>query len=104
MNFIKSQLNKLPKDLIIFIDGIGIIPVSYISSKEENLKLYITLIYFLFDGKNSTIELKEINCKTYLIQKKNTKEYLIWNLKIKGEKIQIKIKKLKEESDKFYLN
>ena len=76
MNFIKSQLNKLPKDLIIFIDGIGIIPVSYISSKEENLKLYITLIYFLFDGKNSTIELKEINCKTYLIQKKTQKNIL----------------------------
>ena len=73
MNFIKSQLNKLPKDLIIFIDGIGIIPVSYISSKEENLKLYIILIYFLFDGKNSTIELKEINCKTYLIGKKKHK-------------------------------
>ena len=36
MNFIKSQLNKLPKDLIIFINGIGIIPVTYISSKEEN--------------------------------------------------------------------
>ena len=77
MNFIKSQLNKLPKDLIIFIDGIGIIPVSYISSKEENLKLYITLIYFLFDGKNSTIELKEINCKTYLIQKKKTKKKIL---------------------------
>ena len=76
MNFIKSQLNKLPKDLIIFIDGIGIIPVSYISSKEENLKLYITLIYFLFDGKNSTIELKEINCKTYLIKKKTQKNIL----------------------------
>ena len=76
MNFIKSQLNKLPKDLIIFINGIGIIPVSYISSKEENLKLYIILIYFLFDGKNSKILLREINCKTYLIQKKTQKNIL----------------------------
>ena len=72
MHFINVQLNISSENLIIFGQGIGAIPAIYFASKSINLSKLI-LISPLFDGKNNFNLLKEINCKTYLIQEKKNK-------------------------------
>lgn len=75
MDFIQNQLNLLPENLIVIGHGLGAIPAIYFSSKSINSKLFrLILISPLFDEKNNNTLLKEINCKTYLIQEKKNKK------------------------------
>ena len=75
MNFIKNQLNIPTQTLIIIGKGIGVVPACFISSKEEYSNIFrLILISPIFEGNKSSNYLREITCKTLLIQEKKNKK------------------------------
>ena len=75
MEFITNQLNISIESLIIIAKGIGAVPACFISSKNEYLKIFkLILISPIFEGNKSSNYLKDINCKTFLIQEKKNKK------------------------------
>lgn len=74
MDFIKIQLNIPIESLIIMAKGIGAVPACFISSRVENLNIFkLILISPIFEGNKTSDYLRDINCKTLLIQEKKNK-------------------------------